>query len=132
LARKRENEERETKRRKRAELLASQYGEQPVVPEALKATITESETFVEYDEAGLIKGGPRKAAKSKYPEDVLINNHTSVWGSWWSDFKWGYACCHSLVKNSYCTGEQGKRLLKESDAWDKQGEEDGEGAQNSS
>ena len=70
--------------------------------------ITESETFVEYDEAGLIKGAPKKAAKSKYPEDVLINNHTSVWGSWWSNFTWGYACCHSVVKNSYCTGEEGK------------------------
>ncbi|GAB1311966.1 mRNA splicing protein [Madurella fahalii] len=121
LLRKRENEEREAKRRKRAEMLASQYGEQPAVPEALKATITESETFVEYDEAGLIKGAPRKAAKSKYPEDVLINNHTSVWGSWWSDFKWGYACCHSFVKNSYCTGEMGKQVSKEADSWDQWG-----------
>ncbi|KAK3311464.1 Pre-mRNA splicing Prp18-interacting factor-domain-containing protein [Chaetomium strumarium] len=121
LARKKENEEREAKRRKRAELLASQYGEQPTVPEALKAAITESEVFVEYDEAGLIKGAPRKAAKSKYPEDVFINNHTSVWGSWWSDFKWGYACCHSFVKNSYCTGETGKLASKERDLWDKSG-----------
>ncbi|KAL2180736.1 Pre-mRNA splicing Prp18-interacting factor-domain-containing protein [Thermothelomyces heterothallicus CBS 202.75] len=80
LARKKESEEREAKRRKRAEMLASQYGEQPTVPDALKAAITESETFVEYDEAGLIKGAPRKEAKSKYPEDVFINNHTSVWG----------------------------------------------------
>ncbi|KAF4512720.1 hypothetical protein G6O67_000066 [Ophiocordyceps sinensis] len=70
--------------------------------------MTESETFVEYDEAGLIKGAPLKAAKSKYAEGVLMNNHTSVWGSWWSNFKWGYGCCHSLIKNSYCTGEEGK------------------------
>ncbi|KAK4117614.1 hypothetical protein N656DRAFT_744093 [Canariomyces notabilis] len=125
ILRKKENEEREAKRRKRAEILASQYGEQPTVPEALKAAITESETFVEYDEAGLIKGAPRKAAKSKYPEDVFINNHTSVWGSWWSDFKWGYACCHSFVKNSYCTGEMGKQASKEADSWDKWGTRDG-------
>jgi pre-mRNA-processing factor SLU7 len=124
LLRKRESEEREAKRRKRAELLASQYGEQPVVPEALKAAITESETFVEYDEAGLIKGAPRKAAKSKYAEDVFINNHTSVWGSWWSDFKWGYACCHSFVKNSYCTGEAGKKALKAADSWEGQEKQD--------
>jgi pre-mRNA-processing factor SLU7 len=130
--RKREGEEREAKRRKRAEMLASQYGEQPTVPEALKAAITESETFVEYDEAGLIKGAPRKAAKSKYPEDVFINNHTSVWGSWWSDFKWGYACCHSFVKNSYCTGDMGKQAIEQADSWDKQGGEDGEGARDSS
>ncbi|KAK3331100.1 Pre-mRNA-splicing factor slu-7 [Apodospora peruviana] len=121
VRRKKESEEREAKRRKRAEVLASQYGEQVDVPEALKvvAAITESETFVEYDEAGLIKGAPRKVAKSKYAEDVLVNNHTSVWGSWWSDFKWGYACCHSLLKNSYCTGEAGKNARKELESWDK-------------
>ncbi|AEO54977.1 hypothetical protein MYCTH_2298248 [Thermothelomyces thermophilus ATCC 42464] len=130
LARKKESEEREAKRRKRAEMLASQYGEQPTVPDALKAAITESETFVEYDEAGLIKGAPRKEAKSKYPEDVFINNHTSVWGSWWSDFKWGYACCHSFVKNSYCTGELGKQALEQANQWDRQAAEDGDGAQN--
>lgn len=118
VMRKKEVEERETKRQKRAEMLASQYGEQPTVSDALKAvTITENEAFVEYDEAGLIKGAPRKAAKSKYAEDVLINNHTAVWGSWWSDFKWGYACCHSFLKNSYCTGETGKTAAKESEVW---------------
>lgn len=103
--RKKEEEERETKRRKRAEALEAEYGAQPIVPEALKAAITESERFVEYDEAGLIKGAAKQVARSKYPEDVRINNHTTSWGSWWSDFKWGYKCCHSLVKNSWCTGE---------------------------
>lgn len=38
---------------------------------------------------------------------VFINNHTSVWGSWWENGKWGYACCHSLIKNSWCTGRAG-------------------------
>ncbi|KAM7201382.1 Pre-mRNA-splicing factor slu-7 [Naviculisporaceae sp. PSN 640] len=119
VLRKKESEEREAKRRKRAEMLASQYGEQPEVPEALKgvAAITESETFVEYDEAGLIKGAPR-TAKSKYAEDVYINNHTSVWGSWWADFKWGYACCHSFVKNSYCTGNIGVAGTNETGLFD--------------
>jgi pre-mRNA-processing factor SLU7 len=42
----------------------------------------------------------------RYDEDVLINNHTAVWGSWWHDGSWGYACCHSSIKNSYCTGER--------------------------
>ncbi|CAM9024661.1 unnamed protein product [Wickerhamomyces anomalus] len=41
--------------------------------------------------------------KSKYPEDVYHNNHTSVWGSYYSDGKWGYGCCKSLYKNSYCS-----------------------------
>jgi len=121
IMRKKESEEREAKRRKKEEQLASLYGTQPTVPEALREAITESEHFVEYDEqTGLIKGAPRKAAKSKYVEDVLINNHTSVWGSWWSDFKWGYACCHSLVKNSYCTGETGRLASEKKDLWDQQ------------
>ncbi|KAB2580578.1 Pre-mRNA-splicing factor SLU7 [Lasiodiplodia theobromae] len=45
----------------------------------------------------------------------MINNHTSVWGSWWSNFQWGYACCHSTVKNSYCTGEAGKKAFEEAE-----------------
>lgn len=109
--RRKEQEETERMRAEREKELLGKYGgeSQKPTPTALRNMIvTESETYVEYDEAGLIKGAPRKAAKSKYPEDVLINNHTSVWGSWWSNFKWGYACCHSYVKNSYCTGEEGK------------------------
>ncbi len=73
--------------------------------------VTESERFVEYDETGGIKGAPKIKPKSKYAEDVFPNNHTSVWGSWWHDFSWGYACCHSLIKNSYCTGESGKEAF---------------------
>lgn len=45
--------------------------------------------------------------KSKYEEDVYINNHTSVWGSWWKDHQWGYRCCQQTVKNSYCSGVAG-------------------------
>ncbi|KAK0612281.1 Pre-mRNA splicing Prp18-interacting factor-domain-containing protein [Bombardia bombarda] len=120
VQRKTEGEEREAKRRKRAEILASQYGEQPEVPDALRGVaIAESETFVEYDERGLIKGAPKQVVRSKYVEDVLVNNHTSVWGSWWADFKWGYACCHSVLKNSYCTGEAGINAHKEDELWDK-------------
>ncbi|CAG8711172.1 28785_t:CDS:2, partial [Racocetra persica] len=35
------------------------------------------------------------------------NNHTSVWGSYWADGYWGYKCCRSFIKNSYCTGLAG-------------------------
>lgn len=45
---------------------------------------------------------------ARYEEDVFHNNHTAVWGSWWCDGVWGYACCHSTVKNSYCTGKAGE------------------------
>ncbi|KAI1137465.1 Pre-mRNA splicing Prp18-interacting factor-domain-containing protein [Hypoxylon sp. FL0543] len=114
--RKKEREEAERRRAERQRLLAEKYGETPELPAALReAAVTESEQFVEYDESGLIKGAPKVAAKSKYAEDIYINNHTSVWGSWWSNFKWGYACCHSFIKNSYCTGEEGKKAWEASE-----------------
>ncbi|ORY67713.1 Pre-mRNA splicing Prp18-interacting factor-domain-containing protein [Pseudomassariella vexata] len=108
--RKKEREEAEKKRDERLKLLQDKYGgDQHTMPAALRdVAVTENETFVEYDDAGLIKGAPKAPAKSKYAEDVHVNNHTSVWGSWWSNFRWGYACCHSFIKNSYCTGEEGK------------------------
>ncbi|KAH6798632.1 Pre-mRNA splicing Prp18-interacting factor [Perilla frutescens var. frutescens] len=68
----------------------------------------QSEREVEYDRAGrIIKGQETALPKSKYEEDVHINNHTSVWGSWWKDHQWGYKCCHQTVRNSYCTGTAG-------------------------
>ncbi|KAL6241091.1 mRNA splicing protein [Rhinocladiella similis] len=77
--------------------------------------VVSSERYVEYDESGHIKGQERTVSRSKYPEDILTNNHTSVWGSWWHDFTWGYACCHSTVKNSYCTGEAGLLAFQEAE-----------------
>ena len=79
------------------------------------AAVIENEQYVEYDASGAIKGVPTIMTRSKYPEDVHINNHTSVWGSWWKDFKWGYACCHSTIKHSYCAGEQGRKAYEEAD-----------------
>lgn len=55
--------------------------------------------------AGRVIKGQEVKARSRYEEDVLVNNHTAVWGSWWHEGTWGYACCHSAVKNSYCTGK---------------------------
>ncbi|KAJ0593607.1 putative pre-mRNA-splicing factor SLU7 [Helianthus annuus] len=40
-----------------------------------------------------------------HKENVYVNNHTEVWGSWWKDHQWGYKCCKQLLRNSYCTGE---------------------------
>ncbi|KAF5930531.1 hypothetical protein HYC85_031404 [Camellia sinensis] len=68
----------------------------------------QSEREVEYDRAGrIIKGQEQALPKSKYEEDVYINNHTSVWGSWWKDHQWGYKCCKQFIRNSYCTGAAG-------------------------
>uniref|UniRef100_A0A803K9P6 Pre-mRNA-splicing factor SLU7 n=1 Tax=Xenopus tropicalis TaxID=8364 RepID=A0A803K9P6_XENTR len=33
-----------------------------------------------------------------------------IWGSYWKEGRWGYKCCHSFVKMSYCTGEAGKDI----------------------
>ncbi|KAK5053163.1 hypothetical protein LTR84_002137 [Exophiala bonariae] len=74
-----------------------------------------SERYVEYDAQGHVKGLPVQKARSKYAEDVFTNNHSSVWGSWWRNFTWGYACCHSTVKNSYCTGDAGKRAFEDAE-----------------
>ncbi|TXG72319.1 hypothetical protein EZV62_000898 [Acer yangbiense] len=68
----------------------------------------QSERQVEYDRAGrVIKGLEMSIPKSKYEEDIYINNHTSVWGSWWKGHQWGYKCCQQTIKNSYCTGTAG-------------------------
>ncbi|KAI8084695.1 Pre-mRNA splicing Prp18-interacting factor-domain-containing protein [Halteromyces radiatus] len=70
--------------------------------------LAQSENYVEYSRTGrVIKGQEKAKARSKYEEDVFINNHHSVWGSYWSDGKWGYQCCRSFMKNSYCTGQAG-------------------------
>ena len=117
FTRKKESKEAEERKEKQRKALLEKYGGQEQFHDKrLKAAEVEDDRFVEYDERGLIKGQPKKEEKSMYPEDVLTNNHTSVWGSWWKDFKWGYACCHSTVKNSYCTGEANKRALEDADA----------------
>uniref|UniRef100_A0A3Q2DCN1 Pre-mRNA-splicing factor SLU7 n=1 Tax=Cyprinodon variegatus TaxID=28743 RepID=A0A3Q2DCN1_CYPVA len=70
--------------------------------------LAQTEDYVEYSRHGAVLKGLEKAvARSKYEEDVLINNHTCIWGSYWKDGCWGYKCCHSLVKQSYCTGQAG-------------------------
>ena len=33
--------------------------------------------------------------------------HAQVWGSFWHNGQWGYACCCQHVRNSYCTGATG-------------------------
>ncbi|XP_058738775.1 pre-mRNA-splicing factor SLU7-A-like [Vicia villosa] len=68
----------------------------------------QSERQVEYDRAGrIIKGQEAAIPRSKYEEDVYINNHTTVWGSWWKDHQWGFKCCKQTIRNSYCTGTAG-------------------------
>ncbi|GBG91669.1 hypothetical protein CBR_g52748 [Chara braunii] len=82
------------------------------LPDAL--LLGQTERCTEYDRAGrVIKGQDKSIPKSKYEEDVLINNHTTVWGSWWCPSKgWGYKCCKQTYRNSYCTGQAGLALAE--------------------
>ena len=112
-----ERAETEARQEAHREMLLKKYGgEQHLQSAPLRDVgVTESERYVEYDESGAIRGAPRAVATSRYPEDVYTNNHACVWGSWWKDFRWGYACCHSTIKNSYCTGEEGRKAFEEAD-----------------
>ncbi|CBQ69368.1 related to step II splicing factor SLU7 [Sporisorium reilianum SRZ2] len=75
----------------------------------------QTEQYVEYNQAGkIVKGLDKVVPKSRWDEDVLENNHTQVWGSWYDidTSEWGYGCCRSKVWNSYCTGEAGIEASK--------------------
>ncbi|CAG7721421.1 unnamed protein product [Allacma fusca] len=76
--------------------------------------LAQTEDYVEYSRQGkIIKGNEKPIIRSKYEEDVYPNNHSSVYGSYWRDGQWGYQCCHSLIRLSYCTGQAGRSVNDE-------------------
>ncbi|CAI2169863.1 625_t:CDS:2 [Funneliformis geosporum] len=96
-------------------ILAKYGGEEHLDAPPKELLLAQTETYVEYSRTGrVIKGQERAKAKSKYEEDVYINNHISVWGSFWADGRWGYKCCLSFIKNSYCTGLVGIEVANSS------------------
>lgn len=109
-------------------ILEKYGGEEYLEAPPKELLLAQSENYVEYSRTGrVIKGQERAKARSKYEEDgkprknlkkkknfkkltifiVFVNNHTTVWGSYWAEGKWGYKCCRSNIKNSYCTGQAG-------------------------
>lgn len=75
----------------------------------------QSERYVEYSRTGeVVKGEEASMTKTRYEEDVHPGNHTSVWGSFWHEGKWGFKCCYSFEKRSYCTGASGRDLFESS------------------
>lgn len=79
--------------------------------------LAQTEHYVEYSRYGkVIKGEEKPVIRSKYEEDVYPNNHTSVFGSFWKNGAWGYKCCFSFIKNSYCTGESGRSAVADAPA----------------
>ncbi|KAK5087633.1 mRNA splicing protein [Exophiala xenobiotica] len=103
--------------------LLDKYGDTSTLTTKKPLTATSTSAYVTYDpatgrEIDQATGKPmlKPVARSKYPEDIHPGNHTSVFGSYWRDGQWGYTCCHSFVKNSYCTGEEGRRGFEEEEA----------------
>lgn len=100
-------------------ILAKYGGEEYLQAAPKELRQGQTEDYVEYSRTGqVLKGRERVKAKSKYLEDVYINNHTAVWGSWYdpSSSQWGYACCHSIIHVSYCSGQAGIDAAKASTA----------------
>ncbi|CAG5087497.1 Similar to Slu7: Pre-mRNA-splicing factor SLU7 (Mus musculus) [Cotesia congregata] len=98
----------ELKNEVKSSIIERYGGEEHLKQPDLDLVSAQSEHYVEYSRSGkVIKGQEKQIIRSRYEEDVFMHNHTSVWGSWWSKGQWGYKCCHSYSKNSYCTGEAG-------------------------
>ena len=53
--------------------------------------------------------GGREEAEGCGRRQYGPGNHTSIYGSFYADGKWGFACCHQFVRNSYCTGAAGRQ-----------------------
>lgn len=67
--------------------------------------LAQTENYAEYSRHGtLLKGDEKATVRSQYEEDEYDKNHMAVWGSYWTDGKWGYKCCKSCVRGSYCLG----------------------------
>ncbi|XP_022124626.2 pre-mRNA-splicing factor Slu7 [Pieris rapae] len=87
-------------------------GEEHLKAPPRELLLAQTEIFTQYNRDGtLVTASEKQWLKSQYEEDVLINNHTSVWGSYWKDGQWGYKCCYSFIKMSYCVGEAGKSVV---------------------
>ncbi|EFP07097.1 hypothetical protein CRE_12867 [Caenorhabditis remanei] len=90
------------------ELLDKYGGGEHMERPADELLLAQTESYIEYNRKGkVIKGKERAAISSRFKEDIYPQNHTSVFGSFWREGNWGYACCHQFVRNSYCTGKQG-------------------------
>ncbi|ETN82284.1 Pre-mRNA-splicing factor SLU7 family protein [Necator americanus] len=103
------NKEKSTTDNEQRKTLLSKYGGAEYLESTPKELLfAQTEQYVEYSRKGkVLKGSERAVVRSRYEEDVYPMNHTSVFGSYWKDGKWGYRCCHSFVKNSYCLKGEG-------------------------
>ena len=87
----------------KANVLEKYGGEEHLESLPKELILAQTEHYAEYNRYGtVVKTQEKAAVKSKYVEDEMVNNHTCVWGSYFKTGKWGYACCQSLDRNSYC------------------------------
>ncbi|XP_054980462.1 pre-mRNA-splicing factor SLU7-like [Sorex araneus] len=99
------------KEQKKVSILEKYGGQEHLDAPPAELLLGQTEDYVEYSRHGtVIHGQNRVVTCSRYEEDVKIHNHTHTWGSYWKDGRWGYKCCHSFLKYSYCTGEAGKEV----------------------
>ena len=114
----------ELKNKARDSIISKYGGEEHLNAPPAALLLAQTEEYVEYTRSGkIIKGQERQVIRSKYEEDVFPNNHTSVWGSYWDAGHWGYRCCHSFIKNSYCTDKSGKQAHEISNVNDREGDQ---------
>jgi len=100
------------KKEKQVSVLQKYGGEEHLEAPDRQLLLGESEAYAEYAQTGeVIKGQEKAIPKTKYVEDVLENNHSEIWGSYFKDGKWGYSCCQQTFRNTYCTGETGRAIV---------------------
>ena len=93
--------------------MSKRYGGDQHFAPHMEELLTSKDQYVEYDEKGQVinKGVSQKQGRSKYPEDLYPQDHTSVWGSWWNkELGWGFICCHGTDRNAICMGDKGKKM----------------------
>jgi pre-mRNA-processing factor SLU7 len=88
----------------RRKAILQQYGEDSMRrPEDDALVLKEKEVFVQFARDGRVVNTVKNIIpKSRYPEDVYEHGHTSVWGSYWTDGQWGYACCKLTKRGAVC------------------------------
>ena len=87
----------------KAGVLEKYGGEEHLESLPKELILAQTEHYAEYSRYGnVVKTHDKAQVKSKYVEDEFLNNHSSVWGSFFKDGKWGYKCCEVLDRNAYC------------------------------
>lgn len=120
-----EKKKEQFKSKVQSSVLEKYGGEEHLEAPPKSLLLAQTEDYMEYSRSGkIIKGQEKGEIRSKYEEDVYINNHTSVWGSFWKGGQWGYKCCHSFIKNSYCLSEAGKEIENSTEPITSYGEHD--------